>query len=121
MKLAFSNDCVQAKSFLELCNITSEYGFSGFEISDAKKEKAEHEDSIFHTSVQAASKRKLVNRHIGISVLNFNEYITAQTDAEKLCKCVQKAANAGIGAVTVKFKEIPDAVVLKEISGGIEN
>ena len=61
MKLAFSNDCVQAKSFLELCNITSEYGFSGFEISDAKKEKAEHEDSIFHTSVQVVVLQMIVN------------------------------------------------------------
>ncbi len=115
MKLAFSNDCVQAKSFLELCNITSEYGFSGFEISDAQKEKAEHEDSIFHTSVQAASKRKLVNRHIGISVLNFNEYITADTDSNNLADCVQTAVNAGINAVTVKFKEIPDYSALKDI------
>ncbi len=115
MKLAFSNEFVQAKSFLELCDLTKEYGFSGFEIADAQKEKAEHEDSIFFSSVQAASKRKLVNRHIGISVIGFNEKISASTDNEKLAKCVQTAVNAGINAVSVKFKEIPENAVLKEI------
>ena len=115
MKLAFSNEFVQAKSFLELCDLTKEYGFSGFEIADVQKEKAEHEDSIFHSSVQAASKRKLVNRHIGISVIGFNEYVCASTDSEKLLKCVQNAVNAGINAVCVKFSEIPENTVLKEI------
>ena len=115
MKLAFSNEFVQAKSFLELCDLTKEYGFSGFEIADSNKEKAEHEDSIFHSSVQAASKRKLVNRHIGISVIGFNEKISASTDGQMLAECVQMAVNAGINAVSVKFKEIPENSALKEI------
>ena len=115
MKLAFSNEFVQAKSFLELCDLTKEYGFSGFEIADYKKEKAEHEDSIFFSSVQAASKRKLVNRHIGISVIGFNEKISSSTDSEELLNCVQNAVNAGINAVCVKFSEIPDNDKLKEI------
>ena len=115
MKLAFSNGFVQANSFLELCNITSEYGFAGFEIADAKQEKAQHDDSIFHSSVKAAAKRKLVNRHIGISVVSFNEYIDENTDGEEIKKCVERAALAGVSAITVKFKSIPEDKRLKEI------
>lgn len=115
MKLAFSNEFVQAKSFLELCDLTKEYGFSGFEIADYKKEKAEHEDSIFFSSVQAASKRKLVNRHIGISVIGFNEKISGKTSGKELLDCVQNAVNAGINAVSIRFNEIPENDKLKEI------
>ena len=92
MKLAFSTENVTARSFLEYCNITSRYGFQGFEVFDAYEEKKQHEDSIFHSATVAASKRKLVNRHIGISVLSFSERITRDTDGEKIKKTVEMVA-----------------------------
>ncbi|MBE7092382.1 MAG: AMP-dependent synthetase [Clostridiales bacterium] len=115
MKLAFSNDNVQASSFLELCNLTSEYGFAGFEIVDAKEEKKQHSDSIFHSSYQSSSRRKLVNRHINISVISFNEYIDENTNGEDIKQCVEMAVNAGVSAVTVKFSTIPTDEKLKEV------
>ena len=39
MKLSFSTKHVKADSFLELCNIAADYGFSGFEVYDVDKEK----------------------------------------------------------------------------------
>ncbi len=115
MKLAFSNVNVCAKSFLELCNIASDYGFSGIEISDALAEKREHEDSIFHSAVQAAAKRKLVNRHIGISVLVFPEKINKDTDGENIKKYVEMAASAGVAAITVSFDAVLESEALKQM------
>jgi len=115
MKLAFSNDNVQASSFLELCNLTREYGFAGFEIVDAKEEKKQHSDSIFHSSYQSSSRRKLVTRHINISVISFNEYIDENTNGEDIKQCVEMAVNAGVSAVTVKFSTIPTDEKLKEV------
>jgi fatty-acyl-CoA synthase len=115
MKLAFSNENVRAESFLELCNIASEYGFSGFEIANAPEEKRTHDDSIFHSAVQASAKRKLVNRHVGISVLSFCERINEGTDGEKIRKCVEMAASAGVSAIVVYFDVIPENNALKKM------
>ena len=68
MKFSFSTRNVAADSFLELCDKTAEYGFSGFEIFDAVREKQQHADSIFHSYITPGAKRKLVNRHISIAV-----------------------------------------------------
>ena len=57
MKFAFSTDFVKTESFLELCNVTAEYEFSGFEVCGIDEEKAAHEDSIFHSNMLSNSKR----------------------------------------------------------------
>ncbi len=115
MKFAFSTKNATATSFLEYCNITSEYGFQGFEIFDAFSEKKAHEDSIFHSAVVNASKRKLVNRHIGISVISFSEKINENTDNQMLKKAVEMASMAGIPAICVSFEKVLGTEKLFEI------
>ena len=115
MKLAFSTDNVKTASFLELCDLTRDYGFSGFEIVAAQEEKKQHDDSIFHSAVQASAKRKLVNRHIGISVLSCSEHISTNCDGEKIKKCVEMALNAGVCAIVVYFDEMVEETKLKDI------
>ena len=84
MKFAFSTKNIESASFLELCNKTAEYGFSGFEIFDAKAQKKIHDDSIFRSSMRAGAKRKLVNRHIDIASLKYPTAVCGDTDAEDL-------------------------------------
>ena len=84
MKFAFSTKNVNANSFLEYCNITSQYGFHGLEIFDAFEEKKSHEDSIFHSATVNSSKRKLVNRHIGISAISFPEKIFKSSEINEV-------------------------------------
>lgn len=107
MKLSFSSRNVSASSFLELCNKTAEYGFSGFEIYDAAAEKTAHEDSIFHAGMTSSSRRKLVNRHIGISALTFPEKITADTEPERIVKYVEMAAMASVENVILQMYQVP--------------
>ena len=45
MKLSFCSKQVNVSSFLDLCNKTANYGFSGFEIYDAVSETEEEEDA----------------------------------------------------------------------------
>ena len=99
MKFAFSTDFVKTESFLELCNVTSEYEFSGFEVCGIDEEKAAHEDSIFHSNMLSNSKRKLVNRHIGIAAVTYPEYVNGATDSEVIVKYVEAAASVGTNVV----------------------
>jgi fatty-acyl-CoA synthase len=115
MKLSFSDKMVTSSSFIELCNIVQNYGFDGVEIFDAEKEKASHVDSIFRSSVTADAKRKLVNRHIAIPVLNFPESVTGKTDAKKIIEYVEFASLASISGVVFQFGELPSEKKLKEI------
>ena len=73
MKFSFQDKFIRTESFIELCNKVQYYGFDGVEISDVANEKLTHADSIFRSSVTADAKRKLVNRHIEITALNFSE------------------------------------------------
>ena len=66
MKFALSTKNVATASFLELCNKTLDYGFSGFEIYDINAEAAQHSDSIFKSLDAATAKRKLINRWMRI-------------------------------------------------------
>ena len=115
MKLAFSDKFVSSASFVELCNVAQDYGYSGIEIADAKLEKKNHADSIFHSSVTADAKRKLVNRHITIPVLNFPEKITENTDGETIVKYVEYAALCGADGVIVAFEKFLEDEILKKV------
>ncbi len=115
MKLAFSTKNVTANSFLEYCNITSQYCFHGFEIFDAFFDKKHFEDSLFHSATVNASKRKLVNRHIGVSVISISEKVNENTDAQMLKKTVEMASMAGIPAVCVSFENIFEEDKIKDI------
>ncbi|MBE6986948.1 MAG: AMP-dependent synthetase [Ruminococcaceae bacterium] len=107
MKLSFSTRNVSAESFLTLCNKTAQYRFSGFEVYDAALEKAQHDDSIFHSAVAAGARRKLVNRHIAISALTYPAMITAGTAPEEIAEYVEMAAAANAENVILQFDALP--------------
>ena len=108
MKYSFSTQYVPAGSFLELCDKTSRYGYSGFEIYDASAEKKAHEDSIFHSYVTPAAKRKLVNRHISLCALTFPEQVDATSDPAKLVKYVERSATALCENVILRLGDYED-------------
>ena len=112
MKYSFSTQYVSAGSFLELCDKTARYGYSGFEIYDASTEKKAHEDSIFHSYVTPAAKRKLVNRHIALCALTFPDAVDAATDPAKLVKYVERAATAGCENVILRIGEYDEEKVI---------
>ena len=69
MKIVFSTKNVSRASFLDTCRFAYDYGFEGFEIYDAVKERNDHHDSILRRERIADAKRKLVNRGLTVSAL----------------------------------------------------
>ncbi len=125
MKIAFSDKYVKTQSFIELCNVAQSYGFDGIEISNAFGERALHSDSIFNTSATADAKRKLVNRRIVISTLEYSEKINDKTDCVKLCELIELATLSSSDIVvqidtdnlTNLKKILAPAITLAEKSG----
>ena len=115
MKFSFSDKFVETGSFVELCNVAQNYGFSGVEISDVEKEKSNHADSIFRSSVTTDAKRKLVNRHIAIPVLNCPEKINEKTDVNVIKSYVEYASLASVGGVVVTIENLLDEEELKKV------
>ncbi len=113
MKIVFSDKLVKAKSFIELCNIAQDYGFDGVEIFDALNEKNEHSDSIFQPSATADAKRKLVNRHITIPVIDFPKTINENTDCSQILDYVELASLASVVGVVLSFEALPSFDKLK--------
>ena len=105
MKLVFSTKHVAAESYIELCNRTAEYGFDGFELYDPITEKQAHEDSILRSAVNAAAKRKLINRHIGVAFLTYPDAVTPDTDPALLKKYVQYVARASALGMVVTVED----------------
>ena len=69
MKIVFSTKNVKRPSFLDSCRYAYDYGFDGFEIFDAIKERNRHYDSILRRDRTTDAKRKLVNRNLAVSAL----------------------------------------------------
>ncbi|MBQ8197727.1 MAG: AMP-binding protein [Clostridia bacterium] len=115
MKISFSDKFVNASSFIDLCNTARFYGFDGIEISNAKEEKSAHTDSIFRSSNNVDAKRKLLNRNIAVSVIEFPQIITKNTDTEALIKDVEYAALARANGVVIKFDKLPEIEELKKV------
>lgn len=115
MKLAFSDKFVGAASFVELCNVVKSYGFNGLEISDAAREREMHSDSIFRSSVTADAKRKLVNRHIEIPVIDYPNKINENTDSTDVIKYVEYAALASVGSVVIEIEKSLSEEQLKKV------
>jgi len=113
MKFCFSTEHVKAKSFLNLCNITAEYGFDGFEFHDVKE--VNFDDGIFNAQNQANAKRKLINRHIGVSAVNFPEIITLDTDPKAVMEYVDYAIDCLAENVVVKIKDVYPIEEVKKI------
>ena len=110
MKLSFSTRHAGADSFVGLCDKTAQYGFQGFEIYDAAREKKEHADSIFHSYLTPGAKRKLVNRHISLCALTWPQPVTAATDPAELTKYVELAATAGAENVILSMDPVPENI-----------
>ncbi len=106
MKIVFSTKNVNRPSFLDTCRYAYDYGFEGFEIYDAIKERKSHHDSILRRDRKADAKRKLVNRNISVSALRMPSPIESEdTTAEIIEKYVDMAATAGVDNVIVSIKE----------------
>lgn len=102
MKIAFSTKNVSRASFIDLCKYAYDYGFEGFEIYDAIKERNEHYDSVLRRDKIADSKRKLVNRNLAVSALRMpypieDDNVTSDTAV----KYVEMASLAGVDNVIV--------------------
>ena len=103
MKLVFSTKNVARASFLDLCRFADEYGFAGFEIYDAVRERTQHADSILRRDRAADAGRKLLNRGLSLSALRYPHSLeTAEADADTLRKYVDMAAAAGVEYVIVR-------------------
>ncbi len=106
MKIVFSTKNVSRASFLDTCRYAFDYGFEGFEIYDAIKERNSHYDSILRRDRMADSKRKLVNRNLAVSALRLpNGIDNEQTTADLVAKYVDMAASARIENVIIRIDQ----------------
>ncbi len=106
MKIVFSTKNVSRPSFLNTCRYAYDYGFKGFEIYDAIKERLNHHDSILRRDRIADSKRKLVNRGLSVSALRMPTAIESdETSASTIEKYVEMASLSGISNVIVHVEE----------------
>ncbi|MBQ2932238.1 MAG: AMP-binding protein [Clostridia bacterium] len=115
MKIVFSTKNVNRASFLDICRYAYDYGFEGFEIYDALKERIQHHDSVLRREQTSDAKRKLLNRGLCVPALRMplpveNPDVTAET----VLKYVDMAANAGIENVIVRVEEKTSFEALKE-------
>ncbi len=115
MKIVFSTKNVNRPSFIDLCRYTYDYGFSGFEIYDAIKERGQHHDSILRRDKTADSKRKLINRGIAVSALRMPYSIDSdQATSDMIDKYVTMAASSGVPYVIVAVEKEVSLDALKE-------
>ena len=102
MRIVFSTKNVSRASFLDTCRFAYDYGFRGFEIYDAVKERSAHGDSILRRDRVADAKRKLVNRNLAVSALRMPMPLESEEATAELClKYVDMAATSGIDTVIV--------------------
>ncbi len=115
MKIVFSTKNVSRGSFLDTCRYAYDYGFSGFEIYDAVKERIQHHDSILRRDRTSDAKRKLINRNLTIPALRMPDPVESEkTTAELILKYVDLAANAGIENVILRVEEETSFDILGE-------
>ena len=104
MKIVFSTKNVNRASFLDTCRYAYDYGFEGFEIYDAIKERSAHNDSILRRDRIADAKRKLVNRNLAVSALRMPESIDNENvTSDTVLKYVDMAGVSGIANVIVRI------------------
>ena len=102
MKIVFSTKNVSRATFLDTCRYAFDYGFEGFEIYDAIKERSSHHDSILRRERIADAKRKLVNRNLTVSALRMPSPLESEeATAELVEKYVDLAAASGIENIIV--------------------
>ncbi len=122
MKIVFSTKNVSRASFLDMCRYAFDYGFEGFEIYDAIKERSSHHDSILRRDRIADAKRKLVNRNLAVSALRMPYAIDSeQTTPDLVVKYVDMASSAGISNVIVCIdKEVSFDVLDKKLAEALK-
>ena len=115
MKIVFSTKNVSRATFLDTCRYAFDYGFEGFEIYDAVKERSSHHDSILRRDRIADAKRKLVNRNLTVSALRMPVSIDdADTNADLVVKYVDMAIASGVSNVIVRIDNNTSFDVLDE-------
>ncbi len=115
MKIVFSTKNVTRPSFIDICRYAYDYGFVGFEIYDAIKERSQHSDSILRRDHTTDSKRKLVNRNLSVSALHYPHSLhTNSAVSDELERYVDMAAYAGVSDVIVHVEEEMSLDALKE-------
>ena len=118
MKLAFSTKNVNRASFLDTCRYAYDYGFSGFEIYDAVKERKSHYDSILRSDRVSDAKRKLLNRGLSVSALTYPCSLESdEATSESIVKYVDMAAGAAIERVIVRVEKETENTVLAQKLG----
>ena len=120
MKIVFSTKNVNRASFIDLCRYAYDYGFVGFEIYDAVKERRSHHDSILRRDRTQDSKRKLINRGLNVPALHMSDALDVAS-SEDVVKYVDMAAGAGIENIIVRIdNEISKDDLSKKLSTAIE-
>ncbi len=115
MKIVFSTKNVGRASFLDLCRYAFDYGFEGFEIYDAIKERSSHHDSLLRRDRIADAKRKLVNRNLSVSALRMPDSIDNEnTTSDLIVKYVDMASLSGISNVILRIDDKVSFDVLDE-------
>ncbi|MBQ2707974.1 MAG: AMP-binding protein, partial [Clostridia bacterium] len=122
MKLVFSTKNVNRASFLELCRYAYDYGFSGFEIYDALRERKQHADSILRSDRAADARRKLLNRQLSVWALRYPVPLNSgEATADTVTRYVDMAASAGIPYVIVQVDhEMSDAALTDMLGAAIK-
>ena len=122
MKIVFSTKNVNRASFLDICRYAFDYGFCGFEIYDAIKERNAHYDSILRRDRISDAKRKLVNRNLDVSALRMTDSVDNENTTEDLIvKYVDMASASGISNVIVRIdKKVPFDVLDKKLLSAIK-
>ena len=87
MKIVFSTKNVNRATFLDMCRYAYDYGFAGFEIYDAIKERRGHHDSILRRDRSSDAKRKLINRGLNVPALRMPQPVESEeTTAQIISK-----------------------------------
>ena len=122
MKIVFSTKNVSRSSFLDTCRYAYDYGFKGFEIYDAIKERNVHQDSILRRDRIADSNRKLFNRGLSVSALRMPTAIESdETSASTIEKYVEMASVSGVTNVIVHIdKKTPFEVLDAKLSTAVK-
>ena len=121
MKLVFSTKHVNRASFLDLCRYAYDYGYTGFEIYDALKERRQHADSVLRNDRAADSNRKLLNRGLSVSALTIPQPVESEeVTSDMLVRYVELARGAGIERVILRIEEkVSNEVLEKKMAPAI--
>jgi len=115
MKLTFSTKHVNRASFLDVCRYAYDYGYAGFEIYDALKERKQHYDSILRSDRTSDAKRKLFNRNLAVSALVYPYSVESdEATSDSILKYVEMARNAGVERIILRLESKTDNETLLE-------